>query len=98
PYEKDNVWACGGGFQSDTLAQQIANLINKKILIRDNYRQASVVGGALVCKEALDSKEAFGTTTREFHPRTQEGLKEAYQAWKDLRSNLHGIQQKGGRK
>jgi len=98
PYEKDKVWACGGGFQSDTLAQQIANLINKKILIRDNYRQASVVGGALVCKEALDSKEAFGTTTREFHPRTQEGLKEAYQAWKDLRSNLHGIQQKGGRK
>src|SRR5690554_4321773 len=45
-YEKNMVWACGGGFQSDTLAQQIANLINKKILVRNNFSQASVVGGA----------------------------------------------------
>jgi len=89
PYEKAYVWACGGGFQSHVLAQQIANLLGKKVMLRGNFSQASVVGGALVCSEALGSKEAFSTAVNAFRPQKQEGLEAAYLAWKKLRSALH---------
>lgn len=94
PYEKEQVWACGGGFQSRTLAQQIANLIGKKVMLRDNFSQASVVGGALVCNEALGSREAFSTAVSEFRPQEQEGLEAAYQTWKKLRSALRQLNEK----
>lgn len=94
PYKKEQVWACGGGFQSRTLAQQIANLIGKKVMLRDNFSQASVVGGALVCNAALGSREAFSTAVSEFHPQEQEGLEAAYQAWKKLRSALRQLNEK----
>lgn len=94
PYEKEHVWACGGGFQSHTLAQQIANLIGKKVMLRDNFSQASVVGGALVCNEALGSREKFGTAMSEFLPQQPEGLEAAYQDWKKLRSTLRQLNEK----
>src|SRR5690606_19691432 len=89
PYEKGYVWACGGGFQSHVLAQQIADLLEKKVMLRGNFSQASVVGGALVCSEALGSKGAFSTAVNEYRPQKQEGLEAAYLAWKKLRSALH---------
>jgi autoinducer 2 (AI-2) kinase len=94
PYEKEHVWACGGGFQSRTLAQQIADLIGKTVRLRDNFSQASVVGGALVCIEALGGREAFSTAVSEFHPQQPDGLEAAYQAWKNLRSTLHQLNEK----
>jgi len=94
PYEKEHVWACGGGFQSHTLAQQIADLIGKKVRLRDNFSQASVVGGALVCNEALGSRETFSTAISEFRPQNPVGLEAAYQAWKKLRSTLHQLNKK----
>src|SRR5690606_37800201 len=42
-HEKEFVWACGGGVQSRKLRQFIANLFDKKICIRDTFRQSSVL-------------------------------------------------------
>src|SRR5690606_32905591 len=56
-HKQDYIWACGGGVQSRMLRQFIANLLNKKVMIRDSYRQSSVVGGVFICNEAL-GKEA----------------------------------------
>src|SRR5699024_1566776 len=52
-HQPDYVWACGGGFQSHTFCQYIANLLQKEVRIRSGFRQASVTGGALVCNDAL---------------------------------------------
>jgi autoinducer 2 (AI-2) kinase len=52
-HEQNYVWMCGGGVQSRLLRQFIANLLGKKVLIRTNYRQASVSGGVVICNTAL---------------------------------------------
>src|SRR5690606_5259029 len=74
PYEKDYVWVCGGGFQSLVLIQYIANLLDKRVLIRNNFSQASVVGGALVCKEALGDGPQFGSEVKEISPEQHVGI------------------------
>ncbi|MEX2594347.1 MAG: FGGY family carbohydrate kinase [Anditalea sp.] len=88
PYERDYVWVCGGGFQSPTFTQYVANLINKRVMIRNNFSQASVVGGALVCRESLGDEGQFGTEVKEFYPETQVDLHNAYKEWKNLRTGL----------
>src|SRR5690606_19120790 len=67
-YDKDYIWACGGGLQSITLSQFIANLLGKKVLIREGYRQASVIGGVIVCNEALKVNMNLELKTRVIIP------------------------------
>lgn len=88
PYEKDYVWVCGGGFQSPVFKQYIANLLDKRILIRNNFSQASVVGGALVCKEALGYGTQFDSEVKEISPERHEDIQQEYQEWKRMRSGL----------
>lgn len=52
-HDQDYVWMCGGGVQSRLLRQFIANLLGKKVMIRSNYRQASVSGAVTACNHAL---------------------------------------------
>lgn len=52
-HDKDYVWACGGGLQSKTLRQLIANILGKKVQVRRGFEQASAIGGALICNQAL---------------------------------------------
>lgn len=81
------VWACGGGMQSRTLRKYIANLINKEVKIRHGYQQSSVVGGALVCNEALGIKKQNETTVEVIKPE-KEDLDQYYQRWKDVREDF----------
>lgn len=94
PYDKEHVWACGGGFQSTALAQQIANLIQKTVILRGNFNQASVIGGALVCSEALGNEQAFNTAVKEFQPQEDSRLEAAYRQWKKLRLAMRHLNQK----
>ncbi|MFK2825951.1 FGGY family carbohydrate kinase [Bacillus sp. B190/17] len=59
PYNLPYVWACGGGFQSETLAQFAANLLQKEVHIRQGFNQASVVGAAVICNQALGVNDAL---------------------------------------
>lgn len=90
PYQKDYVWACGGGFQSDTLSRFIANLIGKKILIRKNFSQASVAGAGLVCNEALGFTSVDGSDVKEIGPEDFD-FEPHYREWKNLRSGLKHV-------
>ncbi len=47
------LWACGGGFQSEVLRQLIADISGLEVRIRKGYQQATVIGSALLCNEAL---------------------------------------------
>lgn len=86
-YKPDYVWACGGGMQSQILRQLIANLINKKVLIRHGFQQASVVGGALICNEAMGRKESVDTAIEVTYPQehTYDSL---YDEWKKVRAGF----------
>ena len=87
-YNKDYVWACGGGFQSKLLRQYVANLLNKKVLIREGYQQASVAGGALVCSEALGGSASPDTAYETVNPAPKEFYYKQYKEWKEVRQGF----------
>jgi autoinducer 2 (AI-2) kinase len=84
-HQKDYVFACGGGVQSKQLRQFIANLIDKKVLICDTYRQSSAMGGALICNQALGKPQMARVVIDETQPMFGQRDKENYEAWKKTR-------------
>lgn len=94
PHHTDYVWACGGGFQSETLTQYIADLIGKNVRIRPGFRQASVSGGAAVCKEALNITHGNDEAFEVFAPSNRVATLEQYNEWKKLRSDLQRLETK----
>lgn len=91
PHTTDYVWVCGGGLQSATLRQFVANLINKKVRIREGFQHASVVGGALICNERLGEKETAPITLKETSPKDTDYSESLYEQWKSARAALRQI-------
>jgi autoinducer-2 kinase len=91
PYQQDYVWACGGGLQSGILKQFISSLINKKVQLREGYKQASVSGGALICNELLGENEHATTAIEITYPKDLEYYHSLYQEWKKVRSGFKQI-------
>jgi len=85
PNEQNYVWACGGGFQSPLLRQFIADLLNKKIYIRDSYQQSSAIGGVFICNEALGETEQVLITTSIVEPSAAGNITALYEEWKQNR-------------
>ncbi|HYH57034.1 MAG TPA: FGGY family carbohydrate kinase, partial [Anseongella sp.] len=94
-HDKDYIWACGGGVQSPALRQFIASLLNKKIKIRDSYRQSSVVGGVFTCNQALEEKEYVPETTEIVEPREQAYYAALYEEWKKTRNTFKQVYRNG---
>ncbi len=90
-YQKDYVWACGGGFQSLILSKYIAALINKKILFRNQYMHASVSGGAIICAEALNIIIKKDTDITVVLPENILEMNNVYKKWKTLRNDLKEV-------
>lgn len=90
-HTSDYVWACGGGFQSTMLRQCIANLIDKKVKVREGFRQASVAGGALVCSDALKISEQHRHAVEVVLPQKQHDYQALYMEWKKVRAGLKQI-------
>lgn len=85
PHYKDYVLACGGGVQSKQLRQMIANLTGKKVIICDTYRQASSIGGALICNEALNKTQTQRKIIDETIPEKSKKDLVNYENWKKTR-------------
>ena len=93
-HEQDYVWMCGGGVQSKLLRQFIANLLGKKVLIRTNYRQASVSGGVLVCNNALGIPNNSPETLEVTAPDGDNNVREWYEEWKRSRNAFKSLNAK----
>lgn len=87
-HEQDYIWACGGGVQSATLRQFIANLIQKRVIIRNSYRQSSVIGGVYICNKALGKTEIEPFVLEETIPQQNEEHQELYKQWKLARTSF----------
>ncbi len=87
----DYVWACGGGLQSVALRSLLAGLLNKKVQVRKGFEQASVIGGALICNEALKANVEFDDTIEVIHPQQQEYYSVLFKEWKKTRSLFRNI-------
>ncbi|GAB3225071.1 FGGY-family carbohydrate kinase [Spirosoma arcticum] len=84
-HPQDYIWACGGGVQSRVLRQYIANLTGKKVIIRDTYRQASVVGGVFTCNDALGIGGVDPEILEEVAPSRENRYQGLYADWKKTR-------------
>jgi autoinducer 2 (AI-2) kinase len=90
-HQQDYIWACGGGVQSHTLRQFIAALLNKKVMMRDSYRQSSVVGGVLICNKALGKPQPPAVTLEVVEPVDKEHYAALYTEWKNTRASFKTI-------
>ncbi|MEI1421636.1 FGGY family carbohydrate kinase [Bacillus cabrialesii] len=81
-FERDYVWVCGGGFQSQALTQYIADLLQKKIYVQEGYHQASVVGAAVVCNETFQLTEEMSANVRVIEPQDCQVELALYEEWK----------------
>ncbi|GEO03561.1 putative sugar kinase YoaC [Adhaeribacter aerolatus] len=87
-HEKDYVWACGGGFQSPLLRQFISNLLQKKVMVRENYQQSSVVGGVIICNEALGVTGQTEVPVTVVEPQVNARDQQLYTEWKKNRATF----------
>ncbi|MGG7660926.1 FGGY-family carbohydrate kinase [Dyadobacter sp. BHUBP1] len=90
-HEQDYVWMCGGGVQSRLLRQFIANLLGKKVMIRANYRQASVSGGVVICNNALNIPNNAAETLEITRPEDDNICREWYHEWKSARKAFKSL-------
>ncbi len=91
PHEPDYIWACGGGVESRTLRQFIANLTRKKVIVRDTYQQASVVGGVFICNEALGLPGVGQAVVDEVAPQSGDDMQAPYAEWKAARQTFKSM-------
>ncbi len=86
-----HIWACGGGLQSAALRKMIAAVTGRQVWVRQGFEQASVVGAAMLCNEALQ----ISATTIQAEPEksipSAEDLEQYqlyYQQWKEAREQF----------
>lgn len=87
-HEQGYVWMCGGGVQSGLLRQFIANLLGVKVMIRTNYRQASVSGGVVICNNALGIPNHTPETLQVTEPDGNNIHLKWHNEWKNARNTL----------
>lgn len=88
------IWACGGGLQSQTLRNLIAAVTGNEVRIRNGFDQASVIGAAMLCNEALGSVVQREEPMLESSVATgwDEGLiRKFYEQWKATREQFRAV-------
>ncbi|GAA4799119.1 FGGY-family carbohydrate kinase [Olivibacter ginsenosidimutans] len=91
PHHKNYLLACGGGVQSRALRQFLANLLDKKIIIRDTYRQSSVIGAAFICNDALGKTTPIPHTLETTVPKDRSHYLKLYQEWQTVRQTFKQV-------
>jgi len=90
-HQQQYILACGGGVQSKTLRKFLANLFDKEIIIRDTYRQSSVIGGAFICNEALSKPNYPPKTLDITTPENRQQSLALYQEWQNVRNTFKQV-------
>lgn len=88
------IWACGGGLQSRTLRGLIAAITGKEVRVRPGFEQASVVGAAMLCNEALGLAVQREDPMPEISSPTgndADKYKTLYEKWKAAREQFRAI-------
>lgn len=95
-YDLTYVWACGGGFQSETLARFTANLLQKEVRIHSGFSQASVVGAAVICSRSLGVNKSLSGDVQIIKP-DEEDCTAMYEQWKRAQQFFSEVNAAGSR-
>lgn len=88
------IWACGGGLQSKTLRGMIAAITGNEVRVRKGFEQASVVGAAMLCNEAIGVSVQQNETAIESSVHSSEdteAYRSYYKEWQRTREQFRSI-------
>ncbi|MBO0451535.1 FGGY-family carbohydrate kinase [Candidatus Enterococcus murrayae] len=89
------IVGAGGGLRMETLCQMIADLTEKKLLLKENYDEASIIGAARVCFSA-DSSMKERAILHEYEPNSNnEYLREKLERWLMYREQINSKKEIG---
>lgn len=83
------IIGCGGGFQGNILPQLLADISGKKIIIKDNYKDASLVGAAYLCNEGINEKYNEPQLSKSLEPKSEKTLDQYYKEWLDFKHKIN---------
>ena len=88
PLEHDYLIGCGGGFSSPVVGQTVADLTGLKVRIFDNWREATVYGGYVLCRRAPGKPVPARRQIAEICPKPSQALERYYKNWKEMREHF----------
>ena len=85
------IAACGGGMNSEIQGQWIADACGRRVVVRENYAQASTDGCRRIIARHLGYPADTRKKVREYMPRADSPILEYLDSWSRLRSDINGI-------
>lgn len=87
-FDRDYLIGCGSGFASPVTGQAIADLIGLPIKIYENYREAAVFGGMILCCKATGHPIPQWREARTILPKPSEELQAYFEQWLHARTGF----------
>lgn len=97
PIEKEYVLGCGGGFKGKVLPQLLADLLNKRVIVKEGYSQATIIGGVIICNTALGECTKVKQPVKTFNPSNNTSFQLLYKKWYNYRNLVNKNQATQGR-
>ena len=88
------IIGAGGGMRMESLCQMIADLTEKKLVLKENYDEASIFGAARVCF-SLNSMPKKIPIIKEYKPSENGYLREKLEMWLLYREKLNSKKEIG---
>jgi autoinducer 2 (AI-2) kinase len=88
---KDYIIGCGGGFRGPITAQAVADISGKTVRICEDFDQATIIGGAMLCNKALGFNRVDRKIISESKPGENKQLEEYYNTWKEFRNTMKNM-------
>lgn len=86
---KPEVWGCGGGFQSPTLCQMIADLTGREFKLYPGFEQATIQGMILVCNEHFQEPPFENRQPLCYFPRAGQLIHRYHPVWLENRNQAN---------
>ncbi|PKM52210.1 MAG: carbohydrate kinase [Firmicutes bacterium HGW-Firmicutes-7] len=90
PHSKSYLLGCGGGLQSSTMCQMIADLTDKDLVIYDGFEHATIIGCVNLCNDYF--RIDYGNNHQDekrYIPQKDSLVKTYYPEWEKNRSMLN---------
>lgn len=93
-HDRSYIWACSGGMQSAVMRKMIATVTGREVRVRHGFEQASVVGAAMLCNEALGTSSDFKDSVADIavpDTKNSDQIQLLYENWKAMREHFRAI-------
>lgn len=96
PTDKKYIIGCGGGFQSDVMAQAFADISGREVWLPEGFAQSTLYGVIHLCNQAMGCPKIERKMDKVFRPRDNEALIQYYRRWKGYRDKMKAMNELSG--